>query len=184
MRGRLQKAVLFSLLLTLAAPAGAADPIVMLLLGIAREMVFNAVRERLMAPSDPEPPVGATLYPGTTVEPEYVRQLIDEGFSYLSRGQREEVFDSLHASLMDPKNATVRASMIEYFAERAIAMRMAQDRLRSLSTAEKSQLAAEFRQQVAGLPPEETAQLAELLRRQVLPVPRDLNDMLLAEIGG
>jgi hypothetical protein len=184
MRGRLEKAVLFSLLLALPTPAPAADPIVMLLLGIAREMVFNAVRERLMAPSDPEPPPGATMYPGTTVEPEHVRRLIDEGFSYLSRGQRAEVFESLHASLMDPKHAAVRASMIEYFAERAIAMRMAQDRLRSLSTAEKEQLAAEFRRQVAELPPEETAQLAELLRRQVLPVPRDLNDMLLAEIGG
>src|SRR5262245_25474556 len=181
MRGRLGKAVLFSLLLTLAAPAAAADPIVMLLLGIAREMVFNAVRERLMAPSDPEP---ATVYPGTTVEPEHVRRLIDEGFGYLSRGQRAEVFESLHASLMDPKNAAVRASMIEYFAERAIAMRMAQDRLRNLSTAEKSQIATEFRQQVAALAPEETAQLTELLRQQVLPVPRDLNDMLLAELGG
>ncbi|HTL26065.1 MAG TPA: hypothetical protein VL280_05575, partial [Burkholderiales bacterium] len=84
---------------------------------------------------------------------------------------------------MDPKNAAVRASMIEYFAERAVAMRIAQDRLASLSGAEKSRLAAEFRQQVAELSPEETAQLAELLRRQVLPVPRDLNDMLLGELG-
>ena len=184
MRGRLEKAILFSLLLALAAPAAAADPIVMLLLGIAREMLFNAVRERLMAPSDPEPPAGPTVYPGTTVEPAHVRRLIDEGFSYLSRGQREEVFESLHASLMDPKNAAVRASMIEYFADRAIAMRMVQDRLSNLSQSEKSQIAAEFRQQVAGLPPEETAQLTDLLRKQVLPVPRDLNDLLLAEIGG
>ena len=178
---RLQRAVLVSLLLAFAAPASAADPIVMLLLGIAREMAFNAVRERLMAPPEPEaPPV---LYPGTTVEPAQLRRLIDEGFSYLSRGQREEVFESLHASLMDPKNAGVRASMIEYFADRAMAMRMAQDRLASLSGAEKSRLAAEFREQTAELSPEETAQLAELLRRHVLPVPRDLNDMLLAQLA-
>ena len=178
---RLHRAVVLALLLAVSAPAAAADPIVMLLLGIAREMVFNAVRERLMAPSEPEPP--PSLYPGTTVEPAQLRRLIDEGFSYLSRGQREEVFESLHASLMDPKNAGVRASMIEYFAERAVAMRIAQDRLASLSGAEKSRLAAEFRQQVAELSPEETAQLAELLRRQVLPVPRDLNDLLLGELG-
>ena len=178
---RLQRAIVLSLLLALAAPAAAADPIVMLLLGIAREMVFNAVRERLMAPSDPEPP--PSLYPGTTVEPAQLRKLIDDGFSYLSRGQREEVFDSLHASLMDPKNAGVRASMIEYFAERAMAMRAAQDRLASLSGSEKSRLADEFRQQVAELSPEETAQLAALLRRQVLPVPRDLNDMLLTQLA-
>lgn len=178
---RLQRAIVLSLLLAVAAPAAAADPIVMLLLGIAREMVFNAVRERLMAPSEPEPP--PALYPGTTVEPAQVRKLIDDGFSYLSRGQREEVFDSLHASLMDPKNAGVRASMIEYFAERAMAMRVAQDRLASLSGSEKSRLADEFRQQVADLSPEETAQLEALLRRQVLPVPRDLNDMLLTQLA-
>jgi hypothetical protein len=178
---RLQRAVLLSLLLAFAAPASAADPIVMLLLGIAREMVFNAVRERLMAPSEPEPP--PSLYAGTTVEPAQLRRLIDEGFSYLSRSQRDEVFESLHASLMDPKNAGVRASMIEYFADRAMAMRAAQDRLASLSGSEKSRLAAEFRQQVADLSPEETAQLEELLRRQVLPVPRDLNDMLLTQLA-
>ena len=179
---RVHRAIVVVLLLATAAPAAAADPIVMLLLGIAREMAFNYVRDRLMAPRDPEPPPAPTAYPGTTVEPAHVRRLIDEGFGYLSSGQRDEVFDSLHASLMDPKNAAVRASMIEYFADRAIAMRMAQDRLRNLSSQEKSQLAAEFRQQVAELKPEETAQLAELLRRQVLPVPRDLNNMLLAEL--
>ena len=183
MTRRLRQAVLFSFLLAIAAPVVAADPIVMLLLGIAREMAFNYVRERLMAPRDPDPPAGPAVYPGTTVEPVHVRRLIDEGFGYLSRGQREEVFESLHASLMDPKNAAVRASMIEYFADRAVAMRTVQDRLRNLSSAEKTQLASEFREQVANLPPEETAQLAELLRRQVLPVPRDLNDMLLAELG-
>src|SRR5436190_1136522 len=178
---RLQRAVLVSLLLAFAAPASAADPIVMLLLGIAREMVFNAARERLMAPSEPEAP--PALYPGTTVEPAQLRRLIDEGFSYLSRGQREEVFESLHASLMDPKNAGLRASMIEYFAERAMAMRAAQDRLAGLSGSEKSRLAAEFREQTAELSREETEQLAELLRRQVLPVPRDLNDMLLTQLA-
>lgn len=180
----LRKALLFSLLLAFAAPAPAADPIIMLLLGIAREMAFNAVRDRLMAPGDPEPPPGPGVYPGTTVEPEQIRRLIDEGFGYLTRGQRAEIFESLNASLLDPKNAAVRATMIEYFADRAVAMRVAQDRLKSLSGEEKSQLAAEFRKQVATLPPEEAAQLAELLRRQVLPVPSDLNDMLLSELGG
>jgi hypothetical protein len=181
---RLRKALLLAVLLAFSAPAAAADPIVMLLLGIAREMAFNAVRDRLLAPRDPDPPAGPTVYPGTTVEPEQVRRLIDEGFGYLSRGQRAEIFESLNAALLDPKNAAVRASTIEYFADRAMAMRAAQDRLKSLSGAEKSQIAAEFRQQVATLPPEETAQLAALLRKQVLPVPSDLNDMLLAELGG
>jgi hypothetical protein len=177
------RAALFSMLLGLATPASAADPIVMLLLSIAREMVFNAVRERLTAPPAPEPIPAATAYPGTAVEPEHVRRLIDEGFGYLSRTQRDEVYESLHAQLMDPRNASVRASTIEYFAERAVAMREAQDRLARLSHSEKSRLAAEFRLQVAELSAEEMAQVAELLRRQVLPVPSDLNDMLLGELA-
>ena len=180
---RIHRAVLFSVLLGLATPAAAADPIVMLLLSVAREMIFNAVRERLMAPPAADPIPAATVYPGTIVEPAHVRRLIDEGFGYLSRTQRDEVYESLHAQLMDPKNAAVRVSTIEYFAERAVAMREAQDRLASLSHSEKSRLATEFRQQVAELSADETAQLAELLRRQVLPVPSDLNDMLLAELA-
>ncbi|MGH8675487.1 MAG: hypothetical protein ACREVG_14400 [Burkholderiales bacterium] len=176
------RALLFALLVTLAASAPAADPVLMLLLSVAREIIFSAARERLTAPSAPEPAPAVTVYPGTVVEPAQVRRLIDEGFSYLTGAQREEVYESLHASLIDPKNAAVRASMIEYFAERAIAMRAAQDRLANLSQPEKSRLAMEFRKQVAELPAEEAAQLAELLRRQVLPVPRDLNDMLLAEL--
>ena len=183
MIGRTQKAVGFALLLGLAAPAAAADPILMLLLGVAREMIFNAVRERVMAPPEAEPLPPATAYPGTVVEPAQVRRLIDEGFGYLSSGQREEIYESLHATLMDPKNAAVRGSMIEYFAERAVVMREAQERLANLSQPEKLHLAAEFGKQVSELPAEEAAQLAELLRRQVLPVPRDLNDMLLAELA-
>jgi hypothetical protein len=183
MIGRIQKALVLALLLGLAAPAAAADPILMLLLGVAREMIFNTVRERVMAPPDAEPLPAATAYPGTVVEPAQVRRLIDEGFGYLSSGQREEIYESLHATLMDPKNAAVRGSMIEYFAERAAVMREAQERLANLSQPEKSRLAAEFGKQVAELPAEEAAQLAELLRRQVLPVPRDLNDMLLAELA-
>ena len=180
---RIRRVVLFSLLFGLATPAPAADPIVMLLLSVAREMIFNAVRERLMAPPAPEPIPAATVYPGTAIEPEHVRRIIDEGFGYLSRGQREEVYQSLHAQLMDPRNAAVRASTIEYFAERAVAMRQAQDRLARLSHSEKARLAAEFRQQVAELSADEMAQVAELLRRQVLPVPSDLNDMLLGELA-
>lgn len=182
--GRIQKPMLFALLLGLATPAPAADPVLMLLLGVAREMIFKAARERLTAPREAEPLPAPTAYPGTGVEPTHVRRLIDEGFGYLSSGQREEIYESLHSTLMDPKNAAVRGWMIKHFEERAVAMREAQDRLANLSQPEKSRLAAEFGRQVAELPAEETAQLAELLRRQVLPVPPDLNDMLLAELAG
>jgi len=164
------------------APALAAEPLTMLLLTIAREALFAAARQHLAASAE-APPVAAATYPGTTVEPAHVRRLVDEGFGYLTTAQRDEVFDALHRQLMDPKNAAVRGPMIEYFAERAIAMRLAQERLARLSHAEKLALAADFRKEVSGLPGEETAQLAALLRKNVLPVPGDLNDMLLAVLG-
>jgi len=178
------KSVVFVLLLGLAAPAPAADPLLMFLLSVAQEVIFAAARRHAAAPPEPteSAAVVASTYPGTGVEPAHVKRLIDEGFTHLSAAQRAEVFDSLHSELMNPKNAAVRAPMIEYFAQKAIAVRMAQERLANLSQSEKARLAADFRQQVAGLPPEEAAQLAELLRRQVLPVPHDLNEMLLAAL--
>ena len=165
-----------------AGPALAADPLTMLILTIAREALFAAARDYLASRQEPLPPLPMT-YPGTTVEPAHVRRLIDEGFGYLTTAQRDEVFDSLHRHLMDPKNAAVRGPMVEYFAERAIAMRLAQERLANLSHAEKTALAADFRKEVAGLPADEAEQLAALLRKKMLPVPGDLNDMLLAVLG-
>jgi len=177
------KAVVFVLLLGLAAPAPAADPLLMFLLGVAREVIFAAARRHAAVPPEPtEPAAVASTYPGTGVEPAHVKRLIDEGFTYLSAAQRAEVFDSLHSELMNPKNAALRGPMIEYFAQKAVAVRMAQEQLANLSQPEKARLAADFRNQVAGLPDEEAAQLAELLRRQVLPVPHDLNEMLLAAL--
>jgi hypothetical protein len=170
-------------LVTAGGAALAADPLTMLLLTIAREALFAAVRDHLEAKAKELPPIPET-YPGTTVEPAHVRRLVDEGFGYLTAAQRDEVFESLHRHLMDPKNAAVRGPMVEYFAERAMAMRLAQERLAKLSHAEKVALAADFRKEVAGLPPEEAARLAALLRKNVLPVPEDLNDMLIAVLSG
>jgi hypothetical protein len=165
-----------------SGPALAADPLTMLLLTIAREALFAAARDYLASRPEAPPPVPET-YPGTTVEPAHVRRLVDEGFSYLTTAQRDEVFEAFHRHLMDPKNAAVRGAMIEYFAERALAMRLAQERLAKLSHAEKAALAADFRKEVAALPEEEVAQLAALLRKNVLPVPGDLNEMLLAVLA-
>jgi hypothetical protein len=166
-----------------SAPAMAADPLTILLMTIAREALFAAARDYLDSRQEPPPALPLT-YPGTTVEPAHVRKLVDEGFGYLTTAQRDEVFEAFHRHLMDPKNAAVRGPMIEYFAERAIGMRLAQERLARLSHAEKVALAADFRKEVAGLSEAGAAQLAALLRKNVLPVPADLNDMLLAALGG
>lgn len=175
----LRKGVFFTLLLACAAPATAADPILMFLLSVAREMI-EAHASRAAAPPAVPMPDMARVYPGTTVEPDHLRRLIDDSFLYLSGEQRREIFDALHAALSNPKNAAVRGAMIEYFAQKALTVRAAQIRLSQLSWREKELLAGEFRKEVAALSAEEQIQLGELLRQGLLPVPSDLNQLLLA----
>ncbi len=182
-----RRGVFFALLCACAGPARAADPILMFLIGIAREMVQSHLARTPASAPVPAPAPAPSLdlsraYPGTLVEPEHLRQLIDESFVYLSESQRREIFDSLHASLMEPKNAAVRAEMIEFFAYRARAIRAAQIRLAQLSWREKEQIALDFKREVAALPQDEQARFAEVLRRGLLPVPGDLNQLLLGAL--
>jgi hypothetical protein len=177
----LRRGILFTLLFAgLVAPA-AADPMLMFLIGIAREMVVNHAN----APTserEPERPMPdfTRVYPGTSVEPEVLRRLIDDSFIYLSDGQRREIFDSLNAALMNPKNAAVRGTMIEYFAEKALTVRAAQLQLARMPWSEKQRMAQEFKAELAELSAEDQAQLGQLLRSGLLPVPNDLNQLLLA----
>lgn len=176
----LRKGVLFTLLFAGVVTPAAADPILMFLLGIARDMIEAQVTRSRNAPAPQYVPDKAAVYPGTTVEPGHLRRLIDDSFPYLSDDQRKEIFTSLNEALANPKNAAVRGAMIEYFADKALTVRAAQQKLAQLSTGEKENLAAGFRKEINGLSAEEQTQLGELLRKRLLPIPGDLNQMLLA----
>ena len=178
----LRKGVLFTLLFAGVVTPAAADPVLMLLLGIARDIVINHAQSRTGRPVEPELPMPdfSKVYPGTSVEPEVLQRLIDDSFLYLSSSQRREIFDSLNAALLNPKNAAVRAAMIEYFAEKALVIRAAQQQLAKMPYREKQRMAAEFKADLAALTPEEQQELGELLRSGLLPVPSDLNQLLLA----
>jgi hypothetical protein len=180
---RIQRSLFFALLLAFALPARAADPVLMLLMSVARGVIESAARRRAAQPA-PALPAPVQIYPGTTVLPEQVRRMIDESFGYLAESQRREIFDSVHATLTDPKTAGMRAPLIEYFADRAHAVREAQTRLALLTQREKAALASDFRRTVATLTDEEVAQFAHLLRQGLLPIPADLNEMLLAALRG
>ncbi len=160
-------------------PAFAADPVLMFLIGIARDMLVSAATRP--APAEPLPPAAQT-YPGTVVEPWQLRRLIDDSFTYLSSQQRRELFDSLNNVLLEPRNAAMRAPMIEHFVHQALAVRAAQLRLSQLSEREMQMLAREFREEITDLPEEERRQLLAILERRLLPVPDGLNRLLLAEI--
>jgi hypothetical protein len=172
----------FCLLALGTLPARAVDPFAMFLIGIARDMIINYANSPREKPEEPLPDL-KLVYPGTTVEPEHLRKLIDDSFMYLSDGQRREIFEQLHAALMDPKNAAVRGPMIEYFARRALTIRAAQLHLAKLSWPEKERLAAEFKVAYAELPAEEQKQLGDVVRRGLLPVPSDLGELLAAAVG-
>ena len=177
----LRRGVLFTLLFAGVVTPAAADPILMFLLSVAREMVEAHAARTRAAPAAPElVPDMERVYPGTAVEPEHLRRLIDDSFLYLDADQRKEIFGSMHEALSNPKNAAVRGAMLNYFAERALAVRAAQLQLSQLSARDKERLAAEFRKEISSLSDEDQTQLGELLRSGLLPVPSDLNQMLLA----
>ena len=169
----LGRSFFFAVLLALSFPARA-DPLLMFLLSMAKEMAMRAPAR------DPAPQVLPQTYPGTTVEPSELRRLIDESFVYLSSAQRAEVFDTLNTELLKPQNATLRGPMLEQFAQRAFEVRMAQQRLEKLSPREKQILATEFQKEVKALPPEDLLQVRQAVENNVLPVPSDLNRLLLA----
>jgi hypothetical protein len=166
--------------LAFALPARAADPVLMLLMSVARQII--EARQEAAAKTPPQTPLPEypAFYGGTTVAPGHLRALIDNSFPYLTTSQRAEVFEALHAQLSDPKNAGVRASMIDFFVVRAANVRAAQERLQGLTQRDKARIAAEFKQEIAALSQEEQGKLGELLRQGLLPVPSDLNQLLLS----
>jgi hypothetical protein len=164
-----------------AAPAYAIEPLVMFLVNWATKIIDSAAEQARTEPPVPESQLEAT-YAGTSVRPEQLKRLIDESFTYLSNDQRQEIFDSLNRELIKPQNAAVRGSMIQYFADRALQVRAAEYRLSQLSDAQKESLAAEFGRQVGTMPPDEFAKMHAVLEKHLLPVPSDLNDLLLAQL--
>ena len=181
----LRRGVLFTLLFFGVVAPAAADPILMFLIGIARDMVIShANRDRTADKPEVPMPDFSRVYPGTSIEPDVIRRLIDDSFLYLSSEQRREIFESLNAALLNPKNAAVRAPMIQYFAEKALTIRAAQLQLAKMPYSEKQRLANEFKTEIAELSPEDRVQLGELLRSGLLPVPGDLNQLLLAAFDG
>lgn len=179
MRRVLRNALLACIVLgTLCAvPARAFDPVTMLLFGIAREIMYEAFQNSIK-PREPSQEPLPEVYPGTMVEPRKLHEMIDQSFFYLSDRRREEIFQAFHEELIKPKNALVRASMIQYFTERAYAVRSAIDRLSKLTEPEMRELTAQFAAQVRGMSADERAQLRKVLDENLLPVPADLNRML------
>jgi hypothetical protein len=173
----LGRSLFFAFSLACAWPAHA-EPLLMFLLGAAQEIISAARPAAVPVPA----PAPSTVYPGTTVEPALLKRLIDESFAYLTPEQRGEVFQALNAELVKPENFAVRGPMIENFAHRALQVRAAQRELARLSYREKQVLAEEFRKEAKSLAPEDLGPLRQVLEKGLLPVPADLNQLLLTQL--
>lgn len=162
----------------------AAEPLTWLLLHIIRQQIESAVEDAVeKARRERERPVLVIPPAPYDLDDQKLRALIDEGFVYLTRSQRDEVFASVKRVLSDPQNAAMRPMLVQELAVKASAARQAHEQLAALSSAEKKALAVQAREEYERLPPEERLQMMEVLRSGVVPLPRDLNEMILAEFA-
>lgn len=169
-----------------AAPVQAAEPLTLFLLKMLRDQVATSAIESAVnaaaVPAAPKPKLPA-LEGVYGISEEQLRGLIDVGFVHLSSAQRADVYASLVQMLADPRNGPARPLIIEELARQASMVRGAHERLSSLSTSEKRAIAADARSEFERLPQDDRDKLLQLLRSGVAPMPRDLNDMILAELS-
>lgn len=172
------------LLAAVTVPAHAAEPLTLFLLKMLRDQIATSVIESAVnsavRPTAKAPVVAPALAGVYGVDEAQLRGLIDTGFVHLSSAQRDEVYASLTRMLADPKNALARPLIIEQLAQRASAVRSAHEQLAQLSNTQKRAIVADARAEYERLRPEERDQLVQLLRSGVAPIPRDLNDQMLA----
>lgn len=181
---RVRRGVFITLLsAAVMAPVQAAEPLTMFLLKMLRDQMASSVLESAVngMSTTAAQPAAAALAGVYGVSEEQLRALIDTGFVHLTAAQRAEVYASLTRMLADPKNALARPLIIEELAQQASAVRGAHERLASLTVAEKRAIATDARVEYERLVPGERDRLLQMLQAGVAPIPRDLNDLILAE---
>lgn len=173
-------AFLFSVTPTLAH---AAEPLTMFLLDLLRQQIVSSVQSSIEEAAHAREQASATQLPFDDFEDQKIRALIDEGFVHLSPAQREEVFAGVKRVLADPANVNLRPAILHELALKASAVRQAHERLAGLSHEEKRAIAVRAREEYEKLPPAERARMLEVVRAGIVPIPRDLNEIMLAEFG-
>jgi hypothetical protein len=182
---RFTRAVFVTLLFT-AGSVHAAEPLTLFLLKMLRDQMATAAIEsavKSIPPSAAKPPASNALAGVHGVTEEQLRALIDAGFVHLTSAQRAEIYASLTRMLADPRNALARPLIIQELAQHASAVRSAHERLAALTIAEKRAIAVDARSEYERLQPQERDQMMRLLKARVAPIPRDLNDLILAEFA-
>ncbi len=181
---------IIGVLILLSSSAALADPILLLLLRVARDRAVTASIEagvnnlRQQGQTIPSYAYGFALptpaIPSGTEE-QQLRSLLDENFLHLTAGQRNEVFAGMQKILSDPGNAHDKARLLGEFALKAREVREAYRGLDALPSAEKRSLVMQAKEEYRRLPDDERQQLLDILHSGALPLPRDLRDSMLAE---
>ena len=180
-----------TVLLLIPTAAWAIDPIVLLLLRMARDQLITsslqAGVESLRAEPPPPPPTFGYALPSQPpergLEGQHLRTLIDDSFLHLTSAQRAAVHASMQNILSDPQNAPIKAQILAEFELKARSVRDGYRQLDNLSHAQKRALAAQAKAAFMRLPAAERQDLLAVLQTGMLPVPRDLNEIMVAEFS-
>ncbi len=180
----LRRILFGSLLLIWCSASFALDPLTLMLLRVLRDQVITSSAEAAYEGAqseDAKPKMAVMPPPPYVMEDQKLRALIDEGFVYLTAAQREEVYAGVRRGLADPKNAHLQPLILQELALKASAMRQAHEQLNNLSYGQKQTIADQARAEYANMSAEERRQMIRVLQSGMAPIPRDLNDMILAE---
>lgn len=181
-----RRSLLGLLLLVWCSGSFAVEPLTLFLLRLLRDQIVSSSAQTAIEGMQREyegRKMIALPLPPYVLEDRKLRTLIDEGFVHLTAAQREEVFSGVRRGLADPKNAHLQPLIIQELALKASAVRQAHEQLNNLSYSEKKAIAGQAREEYAGMSSGERLQMIQALQSGMAPIPRDLNDMILAEFG-
>jgi len=168
-------------------PARAADPILMFVLGFAKNLLDSHLEAQAKRPAplplNPLPPLPAIAYKShKTMTNDDLRALVEDSFTYLSREQRVELLSGLEKTLGDPALAVHRESILGEFVTVARQVGFTHRQLDRLSGAQKQAIADQFVANYCSLSANDQQTLMQQLRQRALPLPSDLNEMMLARL--
>jgi hypothetical protein len=179
-------------LILVSTSSALADPILLLLLRVARDRAVSASLEagvnsmRQQNQTIPSPVYGFAL-PTPAIprgnEEQQLRALLDENFLHLTASQRDEVFAGMQQILQDPQNRLRKSQLLAEFALKAREVKECYRGLDELAYGEKRSLAMQAKEEYRRLPEGERQQLLDVLQSGTLPIPRDLRDIMLAEFN-
>lgn len=182
MRRKIRQILGFVLLTGWLTEAAAIDPVVGLIWSLVQDRLLNAA-----AQAAGSPPAAPVMAPDARalgiVDPRELKALVNDNFAYLTSAQREEIYQGLEKIVTDPKHVAIRGIVVERFTETAKAVGEAHRRLSILSYSEKRRVASEIRLAYERSSPPMRDELLQMVQSHQLPLPGDLNRMVLDELG-